>query len=72
MAICQLVQAACKRSMASKSVWQNALISRVCILFISFAVAEGGIFMSGLFIVVVLRGNTPYSLYTTHSFRAQT
>ena len=39
-------------------------LSRVHILFISAALAEGRIFMSGLFIVVALRGNTPYSLYT--------
>ena len=38
-------------------------LRRVRILFIPAAVAEGEIFTSGLFIVVVLRGNTPYSLY---------
>ena len=38
-------------------------LNRVHILFISAAIAEGGIFTSGLVIVIVLWGNTPYSLY---------
>ena len=42
-------------------------LSRVHVLFISPAIAESGIFTSGLFIVVVLRGNTPYSLYSNIS-----
>ena len=45
----------------------KGILSRVCILFISAAVAEGGIYVSGLFIMVVLRGNTPYSLYINES-----
>ena len=40
-------------------------LSRVHVLFISAAVAEGRVFTSGLFIVVVLWGNTQYSLYNS-------
>ena len=36
----------------------------LCLLFISAAVAEGGILCQGYFITVVLRVSTLYSLYT--------
>ena len=47
MAICQPVQAACKRSMLSECMWQKGRLRMVHILFISAAVAEGGISHQG-------------------------
>ena len=48
----------------AEQIFEDLNIRPSPILFISAAVAEGGIFMSGLFIVVVLRESTRYSLYT--------
>ena len=63
MATGQLVQVACKKKHSKQKCVVEGALSRVCILFISTAVAEARIFTSGLFIVVILRGNTPCSLY---------
>ena len=41
------------------------LVQAACKGSIIRALAVGGIFTSGLFIVAVLRGNTPYSLYSS-------
>ena len=55
MAICQLVQAACKTKQVKQKYVAKGSSSIVRVLFIPAAVAEGRIFTSGLYVAVVLR-----------------